>query len=174
MAPQFSVDIVKFWHTGLSSKICLGCAVWLHSMVTQCQELQGEKRRPWSHGRKNTRPAPTPSCMHSNDRLPPWIKFQAKQVLSCLFHMCAKYEIRSTQKNAYNARKSKHMRFFFLMRLLNTFWCEEHYQSLCVCVCGVRYLSLSGNACKWKWYCWIRAQWQSREELALGTWLGWR
>lgn len=146
MAPQFSVDIVKFWHTGLSSKICLGCAVWLHSMVTQCQELQGEKRRPWSHGRKNTRPAPTPSCMHSNDRLPPWIKFQAKQVLSCLFHMCAKYEIRSTQKNAYNARKSKHMRFFFLMRLLNTFWCEEHYQSLCVCVVCVTYRCLAMRA----------------------------
>ena len=54
--------------------------------------------------------------------------------MSCLFHTCAKDEIRSTQKNAYNARISKHMRFVFLMRLLNTFDASTINPYVCVCV----------------------------------------
>lgn len=172
MAPQFSVDIVKFWHTGLSSKICLGCAVWLHSMITQCQELQQGENEDLEAMVARTRALlqRQVACIPMTDC---HLESNFKQSKCChVFSTCVQsMKLDQPKKMLIVRGNQKHMRFFFLIRLLNTFWCE-HSQSLCVC--GVRYLSLSGNACKWKWYCWIRAQWQSREELALGTWLGWR
>ncbi len=167
MAAQFSVDIVHACNPAYHPK---------YALVVRCSCIA------WSYNAKDCSGVKKEDLEAMVARTRTLLQSQVACIPMTDCHLESNFKKRSKSCHVFSTRAprmklDRPKRMLIMHRYQNTwgssFWCGfwillMRALSIRVCVCV-----LSGNACRWKRYCWICAQWQSREELALGTSLGW-